>query len=78
MQLHRKLKALTDQSTGEFIKHFRLEKAKQLLVIKGAQVSQVAYDCGFNNVSHFSKSFKDHTGTTPSEFMEKVFKCVGV
>ena len=68
MQLHRKLKALTDQSTGEFIKHFRLEKAKQFLVIKGAQVSQVAYDCGFNNVSHFSKSFKDHTGMTPSEF----------
>jgi YesN/AraC family two-component response regulator len=78
MQLHRKLKALTDQSTGEFIKHFRLEKAKQLLVIKGAQVSQVAYECGFNNVSHFSKSFKDHAGVTPSEFMEKVFKCVGV
>ena len=75
MQLHRKLKALTDQSTGEFIKHFRLEKAKQYLVIKGAQVSQVAYDCGFNNLSHFSKSFKDQTGMTPSEFMEGVLKC---
>ena len=75
MQLHRKLKALTDQSTGEFIKHFRLEKAKQYLVVKGAQVSQVAYDCGFNNLSHFSKSFKDHTGMTPSEFMEGVLKC---
>lgn len=71
MQLHRKLKALTDESTGEFIRHFRLEKAKQFLVIKGAQVSQVAYDCGFNNVSHFSKSFKDHTGMTPSEFVSK-------
>ncbi len=75
MQLHRKLKALTDQSTGEFIKHFRLEKAKQFLVIKGAQIGQVAYDCGFNNLSHFSKSFKDHTGMTPSEFMEGVLKC---
>jgi len=71
MQLHRKLKALTDQSTGEFIRHFRLDKAKQYLVVNGAQVSQVAYDCGFNNVSHFSKSFKDHTGMTPSEFVSK-------
>lgn len=71
MQLHRKLKALTDQSTGEFIRNFRLEKAKQYLVIKDAQVSQVAYDCGFNNVSHFSKTFKDHTGMTPSEFVAK-------
>ncbi|MBL0741268.1 tetratricopeptide repeat protein [Chryseolinea lacunae] len=69
MQLHRKLKALTDQSTGEFIRTFRLEKAKQYLVLKDAQVSQVAYDCGFNNVSHFSKTFKDHTGMTPSEFV---------
>ncbi len=69
MQLHRKLKALTDQSPGEFIRHFRLEKAKQFLAIKGAQVSQVAYDSGFSNVSHFSKSFKDHTGTTPTEFI---------
>jgi len=68
MQLHRKLKALTDQSTGEFIKHFRLEKAKQFLSIKDAHVSQVGYDCGFVNISHFSKSFKDHTGMTPSEF----------
>ncbi len=75
MQLHRKLKALTDQSTGEFIRHFRLEKAKKYLVAKDAQVSQVAYDCGFNNPSHFSKSFKEHTGMTPSEFMDGVLKC---
>jgi len=75
MQLHRKLKALTDQSTGEFIRRFRLEKAKQFLTIKDAQVSQVAYDCGFNNVSHFSKSFKDYTGMTPTEFMEKMLAC---
>ncbi|HTF18548.1 MAG TPA: tetratricopeptide repeat protein [Chryseolinea sp.] len=71
MQLHRKLKALTDQSTGEFIRHFRLDKARQLLVIKNAHISQVAYDCGFNNVSHFSKTFKEHTGMTPSEFASK-------
>jgi transcriptional regulator GlxA family with amidase domain len=71
MQLHRKLKALTNRSTGEFIKEFRLEKARQLLVAKNAQVSQVAYDCGFNNVSHFSRSFKDYTGATPSEYMVK-------
>ncbi|MEJ1242160.1 tetratricopeptide repeat protein [Chryseolinea sp. T2] len=71
MQLHRKLKALTDQSTGEFIRHFRLEKACQLLVIKNAQIGQVAYDCGFTNVSHFSKCFKDHKGMTPSEFVHR-------
>lgn len=69
MQLHRKLKALTDQSSGEFIRNFRLEKAKQYLRIKDSQVSQVAYDCGFNNVSHFGKTFREHTGMTPSEYI---------
>ena len=53
MQLHRKLKALTDQSPGEFLRKFRLERAKQLLSVSGTQVSEVCYKVGFNNVSHF-------------------------
>jgi signal transduction histidine kinase/DNA-binding response OmpR family regulator len=70
MQLHRKLKALTDQSPGEFLRRFRLERAKQLLSIEGTQVSEVCFKVGFNNVSHFSKAFHDFAGVTPSEFIE--------
>jgi DNA-binding response OmpR family regulator len=70
MQLHRKLKALTDQSPGEFLRKFRLERAKQLLSVGGMQVSEVCFKVGFNNVSHFSKSFRDFAGVTPSEFIE--------
>jgi signal transduction histidine kinase/DNA-binding NarL/FixJ family response regulator len=70
MQLHRKLKALTDQSPGEFLRRFRLERAKQLLLVNGMQVSEVCFKVGFNNLSHFSKAFKDFTGTTPTEFSE--------
>lgn len=68
MQLHRKLKALTDTSPGEFLRQFRLERAKQLLKLPGIQVSEVAYQTGFNNLSNFTKAFKDFTGLTPSEF----------
>jgi YesN/AraC family two-component response regulator len=68
MQLHRKLKALTDSSPGDFLRQFRLEKAKQLLKLPGIQVSEVAYKTGFNNLSNFTKAFKDFTGLTPSEF----------
>jgi signal transduction histidine kinase/DNA-binding response OmpR family regulator/predicted negative regulator of RcsB-dependent stress response len=70
MQLHRKTKALTDQSPGEFLRRFRLERAKQLLSVPGTQVSEVCFQVGFNNVSHFSKAFKDFTGITPTEFIE--------
>jgi signal transduction histidine kinase/DNA-binding response OmpR family regulator len=72
MQLHRKLKALTDQSPGEFLRRFRLERAKQLLSVDGMQVSEVCFKVGFNNVSHFSKAFRDFTGITPTEFIESV------
>lgn len=72
MQLHRKLKALTDQSPGEFLRRFRLERAKQLLSVNGMQVSEVCFKVGFNNVSHFSKAFRDFTGITPTEFIDSV------
>jgi signal transduction histidine kinase/AraC-like DNA-binding protein len=68
MQLHRKLKALTGNSPGDFLRQFRLEKAKQLLRLPGIQVSEVAYQTGFNNLSNFAKAFKEFTGLTPSEF----------
>lgn len=70
MQLHRKLKALTDQSPGEFLRKFRLERAKQFLSVDGTQVSEVCFKVGFNNVSHFSKAFRDFTGVTPTEFID--------
>ena len=68
MQLHRKLKSITGKSPGDFLRQFRLERAQQLLQLKGMQVSQVAYDVGFNNLSNFTKAFKDFSGITPSEY----------
>lgn len=72
MQLHRKLKALTDQSPGELLRNFRLERARQMLTNTGMQVSEVCYKAGFNNVSNFSKVFKEFTGVSPSEFAASV------
>ncbi len=70
MQLHRKLKAVTDQSPGELLRTFRLEKARQLL-ISGRTVSEVCFDVGFNNVPHFSKAFREFTGVTPTTFIKQ-------
>ena len=68
MQLHRKLKALTNQSTTEFIRGIRLQRAAQLLQQTNVQVTEVAYDVGFNHLSYFAKCFKEKFGVAPSDY----------
>ncbi len=68
MQLHRKLKALTNQSATEFIRGIRLQRAAQLLQQNDVQVAEVAYDVGFNHLSYFAKCFKEKFGVAPSDY----------
>jgi AraC-like DNA-binding protein len=68
VHLHRKLKALTDQSATEFVRTVRLKQAAVLLHHKSATVSEIAYNTGFNNLSYFSRCFKEEFGVVPSEY----------
>lgn len=70
MQLHRKLKHLFGKSTMEYLKEQRLMTASDLLLKSDLPVSEVAYTVGFNDLSHFSKSFKSFFGKSPSEFQK--------
>ncbi|MGB5819973.1 MAG: tetratricopeptide repeat protein [Saonia sp.] len=67
-QLHRKLKALTNEAPGELLRNFRLKRAAQLLSQKADSVTQIAYQVGFNNLSYFAKCFKELYGVAPSAF----------
>lgn len=67
-QLHRKLKALTNESPGELLRNFRLKRAAQLLSQNADTVTQVAYQVGFNNLSYFAKCFKEMYGVSPSSY----------
>lgn len=71
MQLHRKLKALTNQSTSEFIRSIKLKRAAQILQQGGVQITEVAYQSGFNHLSYFAKCFKDEFGLSPSEYQKQ-------
>jgi AraC-like DNA-binding protein len=71
MQLHRKLKALTDQSATEFIRTIRLKRAAEMLQKDFDNVSQVAYQVGFSSLSYFTKCFKEQYGALPSEYSSK-------
>jgi DNA-binding response OmpR family regulator len=67
-QLNRKIKALTGQSTGEFIRTFRLTRAAELIKKKSATITEIAYDVGFSSPSYFSECFKSYFGKLPSEY----------
>jgi signal transduction histidine kinase/DNA-binding response OmpR family regulator len=69
--LLRKIKALTDQSVNEFIRNFRLQRSAQFISAKTGTISEIAYRVGFNNLSYFSKCFKELFGVLPNEY-EKV------
>jgi signal transduction histidine kinase/ligand-binding sensor domain-containing protein/DNA-binding response OmpR family regulator len=70
MGLHRKIKALTGQTTGEFIRNIRLKKACELLSVHGKNISEVCYTVGFNSPSYFTTCFTEVYKMTPSEFVK--------
>jgi len=70
-QLNRKVKALTGQSTAEFIRTYRLNRAAELIKKKSGTVAEIAYDVGFNNPSYFTECFKQYYGQLPSEFNDQ-------
>jgi AraC-like DNA-binding protein len=71
MQLYRKLQALTDMTVKEFIRNIRLKRAAQLLAQNKLNVSEVAYEVGFKDLSHFRKCFKREFGMSATEFISR-------
>jgi signal transduction histidine kinase/DNA-binding response OmpR family regulator/ligand-binding sensor domain-containing protein len=65
-QLHRKLKAVTNQSTSQFIRSMRLKRGMELLSNNGGTVSEIAYSVGFASPAYFTKCFLDEFGKPPS------------
>lgn len=68
VHLHRRLKALTNQSPRDFIRNTRLRQAARLLAEKKLSVSEVADLTGFSNAGSFTTSFKKLYGLTPGEY----------
>jgi len=66
-QLHRKVSALSGRSPVELIRYTRLTRAKHLIEQNAGNVTEIAYQVGFNNLSYFARAFKDAFGKAPSE-----------
>ena len=70
VHLYKKLVNITGKTPIEFIRVIRLKRAAQLLRQSQQNVSEVAYQVGFNNPKYFSKYFKEEFGVLPSNYMD--------
>lgn len=67
-QLYRKFKGVSDLTVKEFLRTLRLKKAVELLKSRQHNISEVAFQTGFTDVSHFSTVFSKQFGVPPSRF----------
>ena len=69
--MHRPMMQITGKTPIEFIRVIRLKRAAQMLRESQQNVSEIAYQLGFNNPKYFSKYFKDEFGVLPSVYQER-------
>lgn len=67
---------LFKRSTGltftDFVNRARVEKAKRMLMRPDARITEVAYDVGFQSLSHFNRSFRRIAAESPSQFRSRM------
>ena len=73
-KLYQKIKNITGQPIGEFIRTIRLKKAVQLMTHKDISLTEVMYSVGIQTQSYFTKAFKKEFGKTPSQFLKELNK----
>jgi AraC-like DNA-binding protein len=64
----REFAKLYNDTPANYIKTKKLEKAAELLLVSDERISNIAFDCGFNDLANFTKSFSDKYNITPSNY----------
>ena len=67
---YRKMISLTGKSPNNYLREYRLNKALLLLSKRGMNISEVAFETGFNSPAYFSKCFQESFGILPSRFIK--------
>ena len=68
-QLFRKLKALINMAPSDYIRNYRMQRAKYLLENTDTNVAEAAYEVGFKDPSYFSKIFQETFGVLPGSIL---------
>ena len=63
-------KKATGLTFTEYLGRVRIEKAKALLLNPHLRISEIAYDVGFQSLTHFNRVFREITGEAPTAFRD--------
>ena len=66
----RLMKQHTGKSFVDFVNEIRLGHAARMLIETNNSITDICFECGFNNISNFNRIFKKHKDVTPSEFRD--------
>lgn len=73
--LNKKLQSLVGQSAGQLLRAFRLKTARELIVrnrkTRSMNISEIAYEVGFNDSKYFTRCFTKHFNINPSALMNE-------
>lgn len=67
----RYFKSKTHKTCSQFLNEIRIAHACKLLVISNMTISEICYEIGYNNISHFNRQFKLITGLTAKVYAKK-------
>ncbi|MDQ8005922.1 MAG: AraC family transcriptional regulator [Pedobacter sp.] len=68
----RYFKKMTKKTFTKFVNEYRVVHASKLLAEKPTSISNISYESGFHNFSHFNKIFKEFTGKSASQYRKEL------
>ena len=68
----RYFKKVTGKTFTQLVNEYRIVHATKLLSESQSSVTDICYECGFNNFSHFNKQFKEFTGKSASNYRKEI------
>lgn len=71
-QMYRRMMDVTGFSPNDFIKEFKMRRSVALLEKHRMNIAEIAYECGFNSPSYFSKCFLERFGVLPSTYANAI------
>ena len=71
-QLRSRMMAITGLTPVAFVLHVRLNYAKRMIMSEDTSLTTIAQKCGFQNLSHFSKAFKQQFKVSPMQFRKSI------